>query len=187
MIKWLTLSYNLVIMYKEIESTQTTKTTTGHVKMKYTFIDIEASSLNVDSFPIAIGVLDVDNESNNYETIIRPADAWGDWSEDAEAIHGITYNVLMNEGVPVIEVCKELNSRFFGVTLYFDSAFDLFWLNRLFETAKTKRNFLMSHVKKIVDSERYDEFLYDLQEAKVTHKPIEDARVLYQVSKGYLA
>jgi hypothetical protein len=155
--------------------------------MKYTFIDIEASSLGLDSFPIAIAVLDVNDESNNYETYIRPVDAWDDWSKDAEGIHGIAYSVLMSEGVPVVEVCNELNSRFCGGTLYFDSAFDLFWLNRLYEAAKDKPKFLMSHVKTIVDSERYDEFLYDLQETEVTHKPLEDARVLYQVAKGYLA
>ena len=150
-------------------------------------MDIEASSLGAESFPVSIGVLDVKNERNNYEAIIHPVDEWDDWSEHSESIHGLSFDVLMNEGIHVAHVCKELNCRFCYQTILFDSEFDLFWINRLFKAAKVKPDFLMSHIKTVVDSERYDEFLYDLQETQVTHKPLEDARVLYQVSKQYIA
>jgi hypothetical protein len=149
-------------------------------------MDIEASSLGEDSFPVSIGVLDANNESNNYEAIIRPIDAWDDWSEEAEEIHGISHGDLMSTGVSVCHVCNELNCRFAFKTIYVDSVFDLFWINRLYEAAKAKPKFLVSHIKKVVDKERYDEFLYDLQESDLTHKPLEDARVLYKVSKGYI-
>ena len=67
------------------------------------FIDIEASSLTEDSFPIEIAWVD---ESGRAEThLFHPAPEWlhamhhgHAWSRESEQVHGIPLNVLLTQG-----------------------------------------------------------------------------------------
>lgn len=68
------------------------------------FVDFEASSLTKHSYPIEIGWAFEDG--GRYSCLIRPATGWSDWSEKAEAIHGISRRQLEQEGLAVEHVAK---------------------------------------------------------------------------------
>ncbi len=70
-------------------------------------IEIEASGLHFDSYPIEIAVL---LEGHIHSWLIRPEPNWTYWSEDSEKLHGITREHLANNGLPVSEVVELLNS-----------------------------------------------------------------------------
>lgn len=56
------------------------------------FFDIEASSLGPDSYPIEVGWVSVkpNDEIVSGAMLIKPAADWTDWSQEAEAVHGIS-------------------------------------------------------------------------------------------------
>jgi hypothetical protein len=70
------------------------------------FLDFEASSLSDDSYPIEVGWVFEDGLSETH--LIRPAAAWTDWDEAAEAIHGISRERLAAEGEPHEAVARRI-------------------------------------------------------------------------------
>src|SRR5690554_3790178 len=77
------------------------------------FIDFEASSLDlIDSYPIEVGVCLPDGAVHSW--LIRPHRQWRDWSLDAEAIHGISRQTLVEKGRTVTQVAGYLNSLLSG-------------------------------------------------------------------------
>src|SRR5690554_3364695 len=72
------------------------------------FIDFKASSLDlIASYPIEVGLCLPDGTLHSW--LIRPNRQWQDWSDSAEAIHGISRSRLEQEGRPVAEVVEQLN------------------------------------------------------------------------------
>jgi hypothetical protein len=68
------------------------------------FLDVEASSLSDDSYPIEIGWVDESGQGESY--LIRPELSWTDWSADAERVHGISRDQLLSEGRPAAWVAE---------------------------------------------------------------------------------
>lgn len=71
------------------------------------FVDFEASSLLSGSFPIEVAWVDTDGHGESY--LIRPADKWladgcSGWSQESEALHGISLDTLLRDGVPLDRV-----------------------------------------------------------------------------------
>jgi len=101
------------------------------------FIDVEASGLSSASFPIEIGwVLDeVDSES----FLIRQPKTWdfaSGWSAQSAAIHGITPAMLEAEGISVEEACTRLDDLTGGRLVVSDAPrHDDWWLGRLYAAA----------------------------------------------------
>ena len=69
------------------------------------FLDLEASSLSHDSFPIEVAWVNGDGQGESY--LIRPADEWldpltglPDWSAASERVHRISLRRLEDEGKP---------------------------------------------------------------------------------------
>ena len=90
------------------------------------FIDFEASSLDlIASYPIEVGVCMPDGSLHSW--LIAPHVLWRDWSESAEAIHGISLETLKREGRQIQDVAQELNALIKG-PVYCDAwTFDSFW------------------------------------------------------------
>ena len=59
------------------------------------FIDFEASGIAPDSYPIEVAV--VSNETV-YSSLIKPVRYWTHWSFDAQDMHGLTQDHLLQEG-----------------------------------------------------------------------------------------
>ena len=59
-------------------------------------IDIEASSLEPESYPIEIAVRFANGES--YDSLIKPTGDWSDWSMTSQQAHGISREELLEHG-----------------------------------------------------------------------------------------
>jgi DNA polymerase III epsilon subunit-like protein len=98
-------------------------------------IDVEASGLGPQSYPIEIGWCALDG-SRRGSVLIRPEFDWGAaaWDEMAEALHGITRAMLRRDGVPARDACRLFRDAADGCDLASDgNQDDQAWLNRLFE------------------------------------------------------
>ena len=98
-------------------------------------IDIEASGLDPASYPIEIALVDV-MTSEVRSWLIRPTERWlglGVWQTSAEALHGLSLDRLMIEGLPVEIVAEQLTRTVQGrcvLSDHLDS--DRKWLHDLY-------------------------------------------------------
>ncbi|TBW53738.1 hypothetical protein EZI54_14680 [Marinobacter halodurans] len=115
------------------------------------FIDFEASSLDlIASYPIEVGVSLPDGTLHSW--LIAPHVLWQDWSENAEAIHGISRDTLCREGHDVQGVAHALN-ELLGDAVYCDAwTFDSFWLHRLYRAARVTPSFTLDSVSSLLDT-----------------------------------
>ncbi|MGB0734046.1 MAG: hypothetical protein ACPGPF_09765 [Pontibacterium sp.] len=113
--------------------------------MRHVYVDIEASGLSEDSYPIEIAwVCEETHESDSF--LINPSSIaqWHYWDETAEQIHGIQRELLLHEGIGVVEACERLNKALVGAALVSDAlSFDGFWMSRLFVAASSTAQFDM--------------------------------------------
>ncbi|MGG5890476.1 3'-5' exonuclease [Falsiroseomonas sp. HC035] len=107
-------------------------------------LDIEASGLSDDSYPIEIGLaLPSPTPGGDWEILllswlIRPTATWLDnqdaWSTTAEQVHGLTLDRLQSEGLDPAEVAREIDQVLNGRIVVADTGpagADAFWLKRL--------------------------------------------------------
>lgn len=102
-------------------------------------VDIEASGLHEDSYPIQIAW---SNGENKYSCFVKPEPSWLHWDAMAEEMHGIQRSFLMAKGLPVQQVARTMNEQLQGLTVHSDAIqFDLAWCKRLFDAAGTDMGF----------------------------------------------
>ena len=96
--------------------------------MKIACVDFEASGLGVDldefsgtrgSFPNEVGITVLDTGTGSLDTwsaMIRPHPTWdlSAWDSKAEAVHGITREMLAARGVDAAEAARGALERFAG-------------------------------------------------------------------------
>lgn len=143
-----------------------------------TFLDVEASGLlQPDSYPIEVGW--ADTLGNSDSLLIRPCDTWSHWDRHAEALHGITRDQLLEEGIPVAEATHRLNEMLGLETVYCDALeYDGFWLSRLFEAAEVERAFTLADVHQlhsVLGAERTVLLRDIVREMPTPHRAGEDA------------
>lgn len=113
------------------------------------FLDIEASGLEEDSFPIEVGWAFLGGGAGGQS--IHPAWTWTQdgWDPIAEEIHGITWNTLARDGRPARDVADHLNQLFGNQILVLSDAAaqDLVWLGRLFEETPDRQMFTLTDVR----------------------------------------
>lgn len=120
------------------------------------FVDFEASGIAPDSYPIEVAEV---NPGGEYQALIKPADYWDHWSYDAQDMHQITREQLVNEGTPVIQVAQRMNELFDGKILCSDNPADCFWLDVLYEAAGIEPTFSVSPLEVFIDREAATEAL----------------------------
>ena len=111
-------------------------------------IDIEASGLHFDSYPIEVAVL-VDGKTKSW--LIKPEPKWHYWCSTAESMHGITRELLQSEGIEAARVAIELNEFLSDskAVLYSDAVYwDADWMDTLYFSSNQVRQF---HVASIFD------------------------------------
>lgn len=112
-------------------------------------IDLEASGFGRGSYPIEVGVKLSDGTV--HALLIKPATSWDHWDENAQAIHGISREQLMEQGKTVREVAIFLNDLCRGQTLYSDAwSFDSSWLGRLFDEAEIVQRFKLDTLMRLL-------------------------------------
>lgn len=151
-------------------------------------IDVEASGFGRGSYPIEVGFVMPDGETQC--TLIKPEHSWTHWDESSEALHGITREVLAKHGKPIEEVARWLNQHLRGLTVYSDAwGNDLSWLGALFEYAEVPQLFHLDALNKLLSenqmntwSDARNQVLSDLGIKR--HRASNDAKV---IQRTYLA
>lgn len=117
------------------------------------FIDLEASGLSARSWPIEVGWCFANG--GVHALLIKPAPEWSlnDWSAQAEALHGISHETLLKDGLEPKEACDRLNAALAGKIIYSDAPdWDGFWLYRLFQAGKKRQRFIVSDLASLLRS-----------------------------------
>jgi hypothetical protein len=147
------------------------------------FIDFEASGIAPDSYPIEVAVVFTGGE---YQALIQPASYWDHWSYDAQDMHQITREQLVNEGTPAIQVAERMNHLFDGKTLCSDNPADCFWLDVLYEAAGIDPTFEVKPIESFVGREAASEIL-KLLPVRKGHRALQDAQALSNTVDIYLS
>jgi DNA polymerase III epsilon subunit-like protein len=116
-------------------------------------IDFEASCLprHGYSYPIEVGISDVNGCSRAW--LIRPHRSWDgwDWTEEAQNLHGISYDRLLREGEPVADVANALRQALTGHRVIADSWIDAYWLETLAAAASTFPPSKIGHISTVFE------------------------------------
>ncbi|MFC3852680.1 hypothetical protein ACFOSD_07530 [Salinispirillum marinum] len=116
-------------------------------------LDIEASGFGKGSYPIEVGVALPDGSVSSF--LIKPHPDWTHWSQDAEALHGISQEYLHAHGATPREVAERLNILLEGQTVYSDGwGVDSSWLSLLFYYAGWRQAFQLDTITRILSEEQ---------------------------------
>lgn len=147
-------------------------------------LDIEASGLAPDSYPIEVGIVLPDGQC--WCSLIKPENDWHYWSEEAAAIHHIDRKDLHHVGKSVREIAQTLNEWLQDQVVYSDCwVLDDRWLRRLFTAAGVVPSFRLRDIMHILKEEQF-EFWESTKrviagEMDITrHRATNDARILQQ-------
>ncbi|HRE18604.1 MAG TPA: hypothetical protein PLW86_16315 [Rhodocyclaceae bacterium] len=145
-------------------------------------LDIEASGFGAGSYPIEVGFVLPD--ATSYCTLIRPVERWVHWQAQAEAVHGITREILARYGKPPVDVAFQLNQSLHGMTLYTDCwSADWGWISRLFDEAELVPRFRLEDLRLLLTIDQANRW-HAVKDAVVAelalnrHRASNDARVL---------
>ncbi len=126
-----------------------------------TIIDIEASGLHIDSYPIEVAIL---LNGKLYSWLIKPEYSWKYWSKTAENMHGISKEELLQKGLPARQVADELNNTL-GATnglLYSDaSEWDAGWLRKLYEDVGAIPYFYILPIQDLFSTDDEEKLFYE--------------------------
>lgn len=145
-------------------------------------LDIEASGIHPESYPIEIGVILPNGDA--YCNLIKPASTWTYWDDDAEKIHGISQDELIQYGKEVLEVARELNHFLKDITVYSDCwLLDQPWLTTLFQQTSNEPTFKLMDIMYIMAENRYEQLTAAKSEAAShlqlkRHRATNDAPIL---------
>ena len=122
------------------------------------FTDLEASGLGQATYPIEVAYAEADDEAltegDAGSWLIAPTEDWrdyGSWDPAAESLHGLTFDRLVAEGVPVEEVARRMNARFSGVPVFSDSPLsDANWCGILFEWSPEPARFALLEFRSLI-------------------------------------
>tara|TARA_Y100000588_G_scaffold306474_1_gene330186 strand:- start:496 stop:996 length:501 start_codon:yes stop_codon:yes gene_type:complete len=147
-------------------------------------IDLEASGFGRGSYPIEVGYALEDRQTVSY--LVKPASDWQHWSEEAEQIHGISRDLLQEEGLTPREIALKMNENLRGKTLYSDAwSYDTSWMGRLFDEAGLIQRFRIETINRILTPEQMEAW-YDTKKdlwdefGVQRHRAANDVRVLQE-------
>lgn len=143
-------------------------------------IDLEASGFGRGSYPIEVGIALADGSV--HALLIQPAQSWEHWDENAQAIHGISREYLLEHGKSPREVAIFLNDLCSGLTLYSDAwSFVSSWLGRLFDEAEIIQRFKLDTLTRLLSEDEMSVWS-DTKDAMVKQLGIEMHRAANDVT-----
>lgn len=146
------------------------------------FVDFEASGIAPDSYPIEIAIVSTDSQ---YQSLIKPARYWEHWSYDAQDMHGISREDLLEQGTDAHALAVELNDLFQGVDVCSDSPQDVFWLDTLYEAAGIEPSFNIKPLESFMSREEASQ-VARLMSSRKAHRALPDALdLMHAVDKHY--
>lgn len=116
-------------------------------------IDVEASGFGAGSYPIEVGVALPDGTGRCF--LVRPQPEWTHWDFQAESIHHISRDQLIENGLPVREAAELLNRWVDGRVAYSDGwGVDRSWIALLYAMAGVVQNFRLETIRALLDDEQ---------------------------------
>lgn len=113
----------------------------------YFVLDIEASGLHQSSFPIEIAWGGPNFLAKSF--YIKPDKMWktSSWSNDAQRLHGISLEVVLQQGRMPTEVVEMLRTDTAGKTILSDGvSFDQNWMNMICAAAGAESTLVLTDV-----------------------------------------
>ena len=153
----------------------------SYVGSEVVVIDVEASSLSDESYPIEAAWLSLDGESDSFMINPESVGGWDDWSIESESIHGIERSELVDFGISAFDAASRLNSMLTGCLVISDYAgSDGFWLHRLFKATGVQMQFDVIDIMEIAYmSDRMKEhsvFRKMKSNAEIAHRALADCQ-----------
>ncbi len=151
-------------------------------------IDIEASGLAEESYPIEIAWQSVSNEDDFDSFLIQPIDRWKHWDTYAEEhVHHISRNSLFEQGISAQSACERLNERLKNKVVYSDAVnFDERWILKLFNDLGIKPSFSIKSIFSLDPDFQEAAYSEELCLQPVKHRALDDARQIARILKLYL-
>ena len=147
-----------------------------------TVIDLEASGFGPRSYPIEVGFCLPDGST--FCTLIRPEPEWTHWDPQAEKLHHITRDLVLQRGRSAAEVARLLNTELKGQTVYSDGwANDYSWMGALFDVADLSPHFRLENLRALLQENEADHWhecklQVALELGTQRHRASADARLL---------
>ena len=147
-----------------------------------TILDIEASGFGRGSYPIEVGFVAADGAL--FCGLIRPEPDWLHWDESAEALHGISRELLLTHGRSARWMAEQINQRLRGQLVYCDGwGQDYPWLARLYDAAGMLPNFRLDDLRRLLNEQEAQRWLGVTEAVRQRqqlsrHRASSDARVL---------
>jgi len=147
-------------------------------------IDVEASGFGKGGYPIEVGLALPDGSPHCI--LVTPHRTWTMWDDSAEAVHGISREVLESHGRPAREVAERLNALLWEKTVYSDAwSFDMPWLAKLYDAVDLEQGFRVAALHEIMTPRQLEQWHQvkgeverDLQLQR--HRASGDARILQE-------
>ena len=147
-----------------------------------TVLDVEASGFGRKSYPIEVGFVLPDGHT--FCSLIRPEPEWTHWDEQAALTHHISRDLILQRGVPAIEVAQKLNQLLRGQKVYSDGwANDYSWLGALFDAAELSPAFKLESLRQLLTEAEADQWhtvkaQVSAERGAQRHRASSDARLL---------
>lgn len=148
-------------------------------------IDFEASCLprHGRSYPIEVGIA---GDGIERSWLIAPHADWAgwDWTAEAQALHGLTREQIVQDGLPPAQVLGELALAVGGRRVVADSLIDRYWLATLAGAVGEPAPFVIHHAADLFDEHGADAprisaaMAFADMHSAVRHRAIADARWL---------
>lgn len=116
-------------------------------------IDVEASGFGSNGYPIEVGL--ALEPGQRYCTLIKPIDHWNHWDIQAESVHRISRENLLRNGLPVMDVTRELNRLLENKIVFSDAwSVDNSWIIQLFAAAGVDKTFSVSALEMLLSEQQ---------------------------------
>ena len=94
----------------------------------------------------------IKQNGERFCSLIKPQPDWLHWDTQAQALHGISPELLLKKGRCVADVCRDLNQFLKGQIAYSDGwVVDQPWLIKLFDAAKLNMQFSVSPLEMLLN------------------------------------
>lgn len=145
-------------------------------------LDIEASGLDPESYPIEIAWQHRFNPVHFDTFLIRPEPTWHHWDSYAEEqIHHISRASLKLHGINALEAANRLNSALRGQRVYTDAInYDLRWMNKLFNESGIDAEFSMRDIELLLEPSKVQAFKDRLLKKSILHRALPDVRQIIE-------
>ncbi|MDK9790149.1 hypothetical protein [Vibrio sp. D431a] len=119
-----------------------------------TFLDVEASGLDDESYPIQIGWIDTNGDYDEFLINPETASSWTYWNKIAEKkYHGLTRERCVKEGLSIFDAAQRLNRLLRGVVVTSDAPdYDTFWIIKLMNECGCEPSFCIQDVRELLNS-----------------------------------